>query len=552
MMEENNLQPDSEVIEAVATPLEEHPIVATEPEMSTEQIPVTPENLPMVAPPKKKKSMLLGAVAALLVLATVGGYALLMTPERVIGRAIVKQTAQGSKETVAFDADFPIFAKSAELSKGSHVSDLSLVMNMAQITDVPPSVMAGFGGARLEGSTISDRANGSYQNTYGITVLGRKLGTLELYAAPNELAVGVPSHLSNTYTINMDELVERGADSYIFGKMFPTDKQGLATFADTYKEMMDASVVSFDPAQNAEMGLKMQTILTDGMANAVYGTAKEDGQKRYTVTVPAADVKTTVTALMQYVYVDSPMGQKLAAQPGAAESIFPGQVDEICAQIAANLPDAPLVISMEIKSGNILSAHLLLDGTAVQPDTAMIDAQLEIPDGKTAKITTHIIAGKGEQRSDTTVLLDTGTKDRVLTVTLDVQNKTPTTYPVFLQMNLMLDNKLEKNNLNFDLTFGTEPPAAREDGFTFAMGCAGDYLLQGDGILLDLRETNYNLTLLGGTASFEMGMRLATAPYTKALVAPKGQDVLAMTEGDTITLATELQLALAKILGGQG
>lgn len=531
------------------------PTEPTEPTEPAQAMEVTPEGDALgvvpIAPVKKKTALIAGVVAAVLAVAAVVSVVIVMqSPERVVKSALSSSFSQMEKQSEQIIADIPAMARQAELAKGGTVNEMSLKLNALQIPGLNPIIATLFSGTTVSGTTTADTVNNTYSNSYGLTMMGQKLGTLDLYTTPTTLSLGMPEFFAGNYYLNMDSLVENGWDSYLFSELVPTKKDDLQLFSDLYSSYIKA-IGSVNDETTKQMTKRMQEICIEQFTGFTYG---KDGDL-YTVTVPAQSVNGALAALTQYIYLESPMMEQMVnLLPAEDRTEFLAEINNLGSMLAVGLPQTPTVITLDIKNGKVLTANIATQGTSLDGTYLNFLMKVDLSDVKLQKVELNFEMDDGIEKIVMDMKAHSSYSDKVMDGEVEMNLKDGNGQPLLL-MHLFgrLDGNITTNNMEFSMNYLVSTPttAGSMDTAIF-MEAQGDYFLKDDAVVLNMPELDYNIVSGTENASITLNMNLGvesyTAPFTGTLAQPEGIDILTLREDDLIALTQEANASLEKML----
>lgn len=503
------------------------------------------------APTRKKTGLIVGVAAALIAACVVVGVAVVgQSPENVVKKAMAKTYAAAMKQSEQMTADIPVLAKQLEIAKGGSITDTTLRLNSLVMPDISPMLNAVLGGTTVSGTTKADPANSTYNNSYSISVLGQKLATLDLFTSPSVLSMGVPEFFADSYYLDINNIAEAGADSYLFTQMMPMGKENLQTFADMYKGYI-TSIGSMNPEALKAMEKRMGEICMENLTDVTYS---KDGDI-FTVTLPAQTVAGVLSATVQYIYLESPLsGQMLAMLPGEAKTEFINSINTMGTDLANELPQSPTVIRLDINKGKIITAELLTEGVSIKGDFFSMLMKMNFSGGNVEQVDLKLAVDDGEQPITMDMSAKSSYSNKVMDVAVTMNMADGSGNPVLaMDVGYKLDGGIATNNVDFAMgyTITTPIPDDRIE-MKLVLAGKGDYYLQDNIAILDMGDINYGITSTFGGESIpiniNLDMKVATSAFDGQLAQPEGIDALTLGEDDMIVIATEAQTAMQKLI----
>lgn len=509
-----------------------------------------------VAPVKKKTGLIVGIAAAIIAVCLVIGFVVVgQTPENVVKKALVKTYAAMNKQSTQMIADIPVLAKQEEIAKGGSITDMTLRLNSMEAPGMDALLGTVISGTTISGTTKADPVNNIYSNSYGISMLGQRLATLDLFTSPTVLSVGVPEFFANSYYLDMDKMTETGAYSYLFGHMLFMSQENLQTFADMYKGYM-TSLGSMNPEALKAMEKRMGEICMENLQDVEYAKVTVDGKKQYTVAIPAQSINDILSATLQYIYLESPLsGQMLAMMAGEAKTEFINSINTLSDDIAKELPQTPTIVTMEIEGGMIKVADILTEGSSTSGVPMRFNLRMDGNSGTMENVTCNLVAGEGEMGVVMDMKATSTYSNKIMDVAVEMEMATGGGTPVLsMGIGYKLDGGLTSNNIDFAMDYAINTPMMGDSmEVKLALAGKGDYGLQGDKILMKMSDVNYDIISTMGAQSIPINMNfgidMTQSALGESLAMPQGTDMLTLTEADTVAIAVEFQAGLEKLLG---
>lgn len=326
--------------------------------------------------PKKKNTglfVMLG-IAAVLIIAIIIVLVMGRTgnPEEAVRKAL---SATGEKlETInsQMTEELPVmklFTPGAS-SKNTHYNLSVNSLDIGTMGGIPSELIAGI--LRLfsiEGDIDFDSQAGIFQMESALNMQGSPLANIFFQSAPGQVAAGVPMFSDRFFSVNPDTLVEDYKNSHFYSE--GTDTEDLELLQDTLRSelgmLMECGRLDEKAFEN-----DIYEILYGALENAAYEKPVQEGdQKIYRVQLDQEQVKNTLKALIQYIYVDSQIGK--AFQGKFAELVQ----EEILSAMEEIGPDLPLFMTVKVGKDGLVSE---VDFQKTQEEQPLIVYQLSASD----------------------------------------------------------------------------------------------------------------------------------------------------------------------------
>ncbi|MEG1389664.1 MAG: hypothetical protein RSD07_04810 [Angelakisella sp.] len=545
-MENNNLTPENEQQpDTLGTPeqseVPEIPEEAGNPTSSPSPIPTEPV--------KRKYGLMAGVAAAILVIVAVAGYAVLgQSPQKVVLKAMESGYARSLKQSEQLMSDLPVLAKTQELAKSGSETKLELKLNSMEMPGLPPMAAMFVNGSSISGTTKANPATSSFENSYSLTMLGKKLVTLNLFNTPTVMSVGVPEFFAKNYYLDMDKMVTEGTNSYLFTELLPANQEDLQAFADGYKGMMQSSKAMTTEELTA-MGKKMSEIFTANLVNAQFATTKVEGQKLYTVTIAPEDVTALMSSLVNYIYLESPIGLRMSGMMSSIEGEdYASTIQMINTEMANMLPTSPTVVTLKIDKGIINNVDIHTEGTNAAQMPVNFSMVIENPESLTAKVTMHLNVGEGTEKVVMDMTADSTYANKALDVMVNMDMVTgEASDGLSMVLGYKMDGNQQTDNMGMSLDYIIRVPSEGME-IGIKMDALGDYYLQEDTVVLSMDDIGYTVTTGDMAINMGLGLQMSTAPFAEQLIMPESVDALTLTQNDIIALSTEVDAAMNKLM----
>ncbi|MEG0943441.1 MAG: hypothetical protein RSF86_07405 [Angelakisella sp.] len=545
-MENNNLTPENEQQpDTLGTPEQSQvPEIPQEAGNSTS----SPSPIP-TEPVKRKYGLMAGVAAAILVIVAVAGYAVLgQSPQKVVLKAMESGYARSLKQSEQLMSDLPVLAKTQELAKSGSETKLELKLNSMEMPGLPPMAAMFVNGSSISGTTKANPATSSFENSYSLTMLGKKLVTLNLFNTPTVMSVGVPEFFAKNYYLDMDKMVTEGTNSYLFTELLPANQEDLQAFADGYKGMMQSSKAMTTEELTA-MGKKMSEIFTANLVNAQFATTKVEGQKLYTVTIAPEDVTALMSSLVNYIYLESPIGLRMSGMMSSIEGEdYASTIQMINTEMANMLPTSPTVVTLKIDKGIINNVDIHTEGTNAAQMPVNFSMVIENPESLTAKVTMHLNVGEGTEKVVMDMTADSTYANKALDVMVNMDMVTgEASDGLSMVLGYKMDGNQQTDNMGMSLDYIIRVPSEGME-IGIKMDALGDYYLQEDTVVLSMDDIGYTVTTGDMAINMGLGLQMSTAPFAEQLIMPESVDALTLTQNDIIALSTEVDAAMNKLM----
>ncbi|MEG0852370.1 MAG: hypothetical protein RSF82_00760 [Angelakisella sp.] len=545
-MENNNLTPENEQQpDTLGTPEQSQvPEIPQEAGNSTS----SPSPIP-TEPVKRKYGLMAGVAAAILVIVAVAGYAVLgQSPQKVVLKAMESGYARSLKQSEQLMSDLPVLAKTQELAKSGSETKLELKLNSMEMPGLPPMAAMFVNGSSISGTTKANPATSSFENSYSLTMLGKKLVTLNLFNTPTVMSVGVPEFFAKNYYLDMDKMVTEGTNSYLFTELLPANQEDLQAFADGYKGMMQSSK-AMTTEEITAMGKKMSEIFTANLVNAQFATTKVEGQKLYTVTIAPEDVTALMSSLVNYIYLESPIGLRMSGMMSSIEGEdYASTIQMINTEMANMLPTSPTVVTLKIDKGIINNVDIHTEGTNAAQMPVNFSMVIENPESLTAKVTMHLNVGEGTEKVVMDMTADSTYANKALDVMVNMDMVTgEASDGLSMVLGYKMDGNQQTDNMGMSLDYIIRVPSEGME-IGIKMDALGDYYLQEDTVVLSMDDIGYTVTTGDMAINMGLGLQMSTAPFAEQLIMPESVDALTLTQNDIIALSTEVDAAMNKLM----
>ncbi|MEG0752666.1 MAG: hypothetical protein RR461_02445 [Angelakisella sp.] len=554
-MENNNLTPENEQQpDTLGTP-EQSDTLGTPEQSQVPEIPQeagnstsSPSPIP-TEPVKRKYGLMAGVAAAILVIVAVAGYAVLgQSPQKVVLKAMESGYARSLKQSEQLMSDLPVLAKTQELAKSGSETKLELKLNSMEMPGLPPMAAMFVNGSSISGTTKANPATSSFENSYSLTMLGKKLVTLNLFNTPTVMSVGVPEFFAKNYYLDMDKMVTEGTNSYLFTELLPANQEDLQAFADGYKGMMQSSKAMTTEELTA-MGKKMSEIFTANLVNAQFATTKVEGQKLYTVTIAPEDVTALMSSLVNYIYLESPIGLRMSGMMSSIEGEdYASTIQTINTEMANMLPTSPTVVTLKIDKVIINNVDIHTEGTNAAQMPVNFSMVIENPESLTAKVTMHLNVGEGAEKVVMDMTADSTYANKALDVMVNMDMVTgEASDGLSMVLGYKMDGNQQTDNMGMSLDYIIRVPSEGME-IGIKMDALGDYYLQEDTVVLSMDDIGYTVTTGDMAINMGLGLQMSTAPFAEQLIMPESVDALTLTQNDIIALSTEVDAAMNKLM----
>lgn len=316
--------------------------------------PLTPSPAGEMVVPKKNNTglfVMLG-IAAVLIIAIIVVLVMGKTgnPEEAVRKAL---SATGEKlETIdsLMMEELPVmklFIPNTN-STNTHYNLSVDSLDIGTMGGIPSELIAGI--LRLfsiDGDIDFDPQTGIFQMESALNMQGSPLANVFFQSAPGQVAAGVPMFSDRFFSVNPDTFLEDYKNSRFYSA--GEDLESLELLQDTLRSEL-AMLMEYGRLDIKTFQNDIYEILYGALENAVYEKpVQEEGQKVYHVQLDEEQVKNTLKALIQYIYIDSQIGK--AFQGEFAKLIQ----EEIPAAMEEIGPDLPLFMTIKVGKDGLVS-----------------------------------------------------------------------------------------------------------------------------------------------------------------------------------------------------
>ncbi len=342
-----------------------------------------PAQPPAAAPAPKKSGLGKIVITAALACAVVAGglFAakafLKPAPEKVIKAAVAATYSQQQKFEEKIYSEIPAAKPlfGGEQSDGSEGS-FSLTLNSIGGIDYAQLISAMFSGLTISGESVSSQDPQAADIDLAVSHKNQHLISASIFLSPELALINVPELSQKSLSVNPQSLAEDYKNS-IFYEPSSISEQQLRSLQDSLTSALD-NTQGFSPESIKKMENDMAAIMKKAVINAQY--SYDDQSKLYAVTIPGADVKSTVIELCRYIYADSDMAEFIKRSIGQALTVngkydsYSDAVDGMLSELESELPELPATVELDIDKNLIRSANIIITPAAsASPDKASFE-----------------------------------------------------------------------------------------------------------------------------------------------------------------------------------
>ncbi len=340
---------------------------------ANQEAPVTPSPEPALAAdqaaapaPKSKLPMVLGGIIVVLIIAIVACFALGVfggDPEKALDKAF-EATAQDQEAFLQqLQEELPAFRLLYGGESGARSSDFQFTLGALEFASASPEELALVNqfvqGSGMHGTFVSDPENSVYELDGTLQLAGMDLLGLYGYLSPDQVAFGVPDFSETALSVNLQTLAEDLTNSPLTaGSISPEEAQQAQDAIQALLQYMNALMnIQGASAEMEEDIMAMLSALREGATYEDLGS--EDGLKVYAMDIPGSNVKQFLSDLVEYIYVDSSVGQAMAGLYNAAGGMELNYQDWLQQEMLSvlqseEMPELPLHVVVKVGSGDLI------------------------------------------------------------------------------------------------------------------------------------------------------------------------------------------------------
>lgn len=236
--------------------------------------------------------------------------------------------------------------------KNTHYSFSVDSLDIGEMGGIPSELVAGI--LRLfsvEGDMVSDPQTESFQIEAALNMQGSPLANVFFQSAPGQMAAGVPMFSDRFFSINPDTFLEDYKNSRFYDKN-TENLEDLELLQDTLRSEL-AMLTEYGRLDIKTFQNDIYEILYGALENGIYEKpVQEDGQKVYRVQLDEEQIKNTLKALIQYIYVDSQLGK---AFQGEFADLIQEQLPSAMEEMEESGLDLPLFMTVKVGKDGLVS-----------------------------------------------------------------------------------------------------------------------------------------------------------------------------------------------------
>ena len=377
-------------------------------------------------------------------------------------------------------------------------------------------------GAGVRGNLVSDPEN-SITELSGSLHLG-DLDLVELYGyiSPDLLAFHVPTFSDTVLSINPQTFAQDYKNSPLYDG-YSSDEERMEM-----QELLSSELGmsgAFYGLDYKKMQADMYAIAGKALENAAYEKgAKADGLQQYVIKVPGKDVKTFVIDLVNYIYVDSELGQMYSGMFTAgldgADSFADLFTKELIEPLQAGMPEMDTTITIGVGAKNqIQTMHFEVTPPAEPIDGVTIEsltADFNIAENGDESLTAQaVMSQNGETMTlamDVSDSYQDGVYDVDFTMDMNLENAPGSMGGDAAAINMAMDMTADQEG-KFDMNFHMGIPMdALTSDFAYDIGGSGAITTDGGKTTYDFPTLSASVTAAGEKMGIVFSLKADSEP----------------------------------------